>query len=198
MEKKKGFTLVELIVVLAILAILAGMLVPALTGYIDKAKNRKYMLDAKQCMTAFQTELIELYAKGINPNKINNKSYKPQGDDICWINTVQGNDVLDLIDRKPYMLIMGTGKYSEYYEKGIEPYRSSTVYFVAYWPSENEDPIFYDGSSWRNDFPWIENGKNNFEVDGVDVKMQFYIIRGPKSTTTDNWKLLKKHLGINW
>ena len=38
MKNKKGFTLVELIVVLVILAILAALLVPALTGYIDKAK----------------------------------------------------------------------------------------------------------------------------------------------------------------
>ena len=36
-DSKKGFTLVELIVVLVILAILAALLIPALTGYIDKA-----------------------------------------------------------------------------------------------------------------------------------------------------------------
>ena len=41
LKDKKGFTLVELIVVLVILAILAALLVPALTGYIDKANNEK-------------------------------------------------------------------------------------------------------------------------------------------------------------
>ena len=42
-HKKNGFTLVELIVVLVILAVLAALLVPALTGYIDKARKSQVM-----------------------------------------------------------------------------------------------------------------------------------------------------------
>ena len=63
-KKNKGFTLVELIVVVVILAILAAILVPALLGYIDKAKKQKDLLRAKNCLTAAQTELASLYAKG--------------------------------------------------------------------------------------------------------------------------------------
>jgi prepilin-type N-terminal cleavage/methylation domain-containing protein len=37
---KKGFTLIEVIVVIVILAILAAIAVPALTGYIDKARDK--------------------------------------------------------------------------------------------------------------------------------------------------------------
>lgn len=63
-NKKKGFTLVELIVVLAILAILAAMLVPALTGYIDKANEKKVITTARQYYVAAQTVVSEAYANG--------------------------------------------------------------------------------------------------------------------------------------
>ena len=61
-SKNKGFTLVELIVVLVILAILAAILVPALLGYIDRAKEKQDLLNAKNCLTAIQAGLTEEYA----------------------------------------------------------------------------------------------------------------------------------------
>lgn len=62
LKNKKGFTLVELIVVLVILAILAALLVPALTGYIDKANKEKYVAATRQVVVAAQTEISEVYA----------------------------------------------------------------------------------------------------------------------------------------
>lgn len=63
MKNQKGFTLVELIVVLVILAILAAMLVPALTGYIDKANNQKIVATTRQVVMAAQTEVSEAYGQ---------------------------------------------------------------------------------------------------------------------------------------
>lgn len=62
-KNKKGFTLVELIVVLVILAILAALLVPALTGYIDKAKEKKVIAETRMVVTAVQTVVSEAYGQ---------------------------------------------------------------------------------------------------------------------------------------
>ena len=62
-NKKKGFTLVELIVVLVILAILAALLIPALTGYIDKAKEKSVIAETRSVVMAAQTLGNEAYAK---------------------------------------------------------------------------------------------------------------------------------------
>lgn len=48
---KRGFTLVELIVVLVILAILAALLIPALTGYIDKARKSQVVAETRALTT---------------------------------------------------------------------------------------------------------------------------------------------------
>lgn len=60
-NKKKGFTLVELIVVLVILAILAALLIPTLTGYINKAKEKSIIAETRQTVMAAQTLVDEYY-----------------------------------------------------------------------------------------------------------------------------------------
>ena len=64
LKDKKGFTLVELIVVLVILAILAALLVPALTGYIDKAREQSMITEGSLVLTAAQATVSEAYGTG--------------------------------------------------------------------------------------------------------------------------------------
>jgi len=59
---------VELIVVLVILAILAALLVPALTGYIDKAKEQSLVSEASMVLTAAQATVSEAYGSGAIDN----------------------------------------------------------------------------------------------------------------------------------
>ena len=62
-KNNKGFTLFELIVVLVILAILAAMLIPALTGYIDRSNQEKLKATTRQVVVAAQTVVSETYAE---------------------------------------------------------------------------------------------------------------------------------------
>ncbi|MEF9852921.1 MAG: prepilin-type N-terminal cleavage/methylation domain-containing protein [Hydrogenoanaerobacterium sp.] len=58
---KSGFTLVEVIVVLVILAILAAISIPALTGYIDEAKDKQLISEARSWYAAAQATASKSY-----------------------------------------------------------------------------------------------------------------------------------------
>lgn len=51
-KKKKGFTLIEMVAVVAIIGILAAILVPKITGYMDEAKKTAVINQARQVVQA--------------------------------------------------------------------------------------------------------------------------------------------------
>ena len=69
-KSKKGFTLVELIVVLVILAILAAILVPTLLGYITKAREEKDYATAQTIRVAAQAVVDEKFGKSTDGTAI--------------------------------------------------------------------------------------------------------------------------------
>lgn len=197
-RKSKGFTLVELIVVLVILAILAAILIPALLGYIDRAKESQYMLSAQSVMKAAQASFSEAYAYGSVAEAANLDASAMNGDTM-----LKGTDfakkILETADDEPYMVIVGTGDYNTYSKKNkvAELHKAFTVYFVAYWPTQKEDPIFFNGTTWTKEYPWKSSGANTFNANGEDIKMQFHILSGPYKGTSANWNHLKSKLGVS-
>ena len=94
-SRKGGFTLVELIVVLVILAILAALLIPALTGYIDRAKEKNVIAETRQCVMAAQTLYDEAYA-GVAKN---GKVEAPANDKILALAELTGKGELGTGDK---------------------------------------------------------------------------------------------------
>jgi len=67
-NKKKGFTLIELIVVIVIIAIIAAIAVPALTRYIESANKRAAQATAHNIQVVLQAEVSDFYDVPITAN----------------------------------------------------------------------------------------------------------------------------------
>ena len=93
---KKGFTLTELIVVIGIIGILAGVLIPSITGYIKRAK-----LSNDQQIAASMTDEIERYCieKNINQTKLS------------------GIDVRTILIAKEYNMVPSTDDWTYFYNE---------------------------------------------------------------------------------
>lgn len=68
--KKKGFTLMELIIVISIIGILASIIYPGFVSYTEKAKLTKAIQDAKTIVSAVDTYNSEQDVTAINEGTI--------------------------------------------------------------------------------------------------------------------------------
>lgn len=62
LRNKRGFTLIEVMITLIIIAILVAALVPALSGYVEKSKERELITECKGIYTVAQAALDEYYS----------------------------------------------------------------------------------------------------------------------------------------
>ena len=130
-KNNKGFTLVELIVVLVILAILAAILVPALLGYIDRAKGQQTVLNARAVYTAAQAELTSMYAKTSDTTEVPTLSTADQ-------KRIKETADVGNSENKATVLI-GVA--------GTSGHAAFTVSEVVY--QENGQYLYFDGKSWE-------------------------------------------------
>lgn len=81
---KKGFTLIEIIVVVVVLAVLMAVAVPSVLKYVNEADNAKYMAQGRSVMNIAQTEVVKAY---VGDNKIDATELgKIQGDAVTIYN----------------------------------------------------------------------------------------------------------------
>ncbi len=54
----------EMIVVLVILTVLSSIIVPSMMGYIDRAKQQKYVMEAQEVKQSLELYLLDQYTSG--------------------------------------------------------------------------------------------------------------------------------------
>lgn len=95
-KDKKGFTLVEMIVVIVIIGILLAILVPGMFKYIQKAKDKQILVDARTAYLDVQMAAQEAYgANGITGADVE-KAFEEQ--------------IKDIVNEKKVTVTNGTGE----------------------------------------------------------------------------------------
>lgn len=121
-KNRKGFSLVELIVVLVIMAILAAALVPTLVGYIKQTRQSNAKNECAAAVSAAQTIGSSAFA---NPDCVysnngdgGNLKFNFTATPVTVTSDASGKDVTDVIE---YLSEVGNGTVSdvEYTSEGV-------------------------------------------------------------------------------
>lgn len=81
MQKNRGFTMIELLVVLVILGLLAGLVGPQFFGKVDSSKVRTAETQVKMLKMALQTYRLDV---GQYPGKLEDLMQAPNNMDKYW------------------------------------------------------------------------------------------------------------------
>ena len=121
--KKKGFTLIELVAVLAIIAILSATFVPKFTNYITEAKKVAVLNEAKSVVTAYEAVSHKI-STDENDTKIStliNLSNSPLDDStlLTTLGDISVSECKDILESNGNFTIKSNGNLDLI--NGIEP-----------------------------------------------------------------------------
>ena len=190
-KKNKGFTLVELIVVLVILAILAAILIPALLGYIDRAREKKDILQARNCLEAAQVGFVEAYGKNLDISGKKNvlgldESVYNIGDygDTNAVDSDVAKAVKQCAEEEPYIFLVATGSCIESPTNKNTKRQMYTVYYACYVKEKDSVPYYYYNGTWSKANPTnidiikkdTTKKTNKLITDNGEIYVQYYIL----------------------
>ena len=129
-KTNKGFSMVELIIVIAIMAILAGALAPALIKYINKSRLSADVSNGQQIASAIQEALTDETAYDSCKDAAN------FSDVSAWLNTVNGGNSFSA-EVKSILGDVGKAKSKKDANGTAFPTNEAQKYFVKVEASKN-------------------------------------------------------------
>ena len=113
-KKKKGFTLIELVAVLAIIAILSAAFVPKVGNYITEAKKVAVLNEAKTVVTAYEGASYKLNSnESITISDLTTKGYLEENSIKKIPNDFSVATCKQLMDTENYTFDIDSGYASE-------------------------------------------------------------------------------------
>jgi prepilin-type N-terminal cleavage/methylation domain-containing protein len=150
-NKVQGFTLVEVIVALTILAIIMAMFTPSLTSYLDKAYESKATAECKYVITATQSELITLYANGNLSQYIERDGFTVTSNTIKEINNKLFDQIQELSETEGEIQCIWIDE-SDMSVVGLAYLIADETYYVIYAPKTEEKNYVFSAKNEYNDY----------------------------------------------
>ncbi|WP_270469007.1 prepilin-type N-terminal cleavage/methylation domain-containing protein [Faecalibacillus faecis] len=119
-RNRRGFTLVEIIVVLVILVILTAIAVPTALGYVDDAKEARELAKLRESLIAAQVTFVKSASFGESGSKAQISQPIESANRFLTIN--QSKDLIKGLNLEvnPYILMYGVGDPDVYGEKMVK------------------------------------------------------------------------------
>lgn len=161
---RAGFTLIELVVVISILAILAGALIPRVTNRMAQSRDARRLADVRAVKNAVDQYYID---KGYYPAALQNAAYGgwDVSQDGDFIPTLISEGYLQSIPKDP--INDDTYQYRYYvYDKGTAGCKSDGKFYVlgirafetADMALKNTGYFQCSGRNWASEFAYVTGG----------------------------------------
>ena len=165
---RRGFTLVELVIVISILAILSGVLVPRVSNHMKAARDARRLADIKNVRNAIEQFFMD---KGEFPHPNVNSSFGG------WDVSHDGNFIRDLanygyLDEDPADPINDTSYHYRYYvyDEGTYDCEGAGPFYVlgvlqfesAEFALKHRGFFKCSGRNWGDEFAYVTGGGQGF------------------------------------
>lgn len=182
-KQDQGFTLVEIIVVLVILAVLAAFTIPTMLGFVEEAKAKAYIAEAREVYVAAQAVASEYIGLSGTNTAFNREDYNNANDVLnsYWVARIN-----ETTDPNPATIKMKNYLSPDFPNITKKNYRGDYEEGEAYWYIEFDETK--TESAKVTEVYYVKNG---YVVRYRDEKVTVEPLKAPNEREDTSWSKKK-------